>query len=571
MSATGLYLLYIWIVIKNSIIIIKENCTGDNIIIGGTMKIRLPNLNGDETYIENKQSIILIGANGAGKTRMSVWIDENNKDINIHRISAQKSLNMPKLVSPTELSTAEEQFIYGTSDQNKEWLRDAGKKRNRWGNNPEIHMLNDFSALMIYLMTENYEKSIEYREKHKEGNSQFDNETKLEKIKKIWERVITHRKLQICAGKIEVMCVTGNTDRYNGSEMSDGERAIFHYIAEAVCAKNHSLIIVDEPENHLHKSILVRLWDAIEAARPDCVFLYITHNLDFASTRINTQIIWVKNMEEDSVWEYELLEEDSFSDDLLLEILGNRQKILLVEGTPDKSTDRKLYSNIFEEYNIIPLEGCGTVIQTAKAYNRMQDFHYKEVKAIVDRDRRTEEEIIALYNYNIFVPKVAEIENLFLLPEVIRIVARKQNVENVEELISITQEKTIDFLKENLNEQALLFTRQKCQNTINKISNKSARSILEYVEHLNSISLETRAEEVYDKVFNELQKIVDEKDYLGALRVINNKGLLPYTNLPNSFGWKKQYYIDYVLRLLNISDECSEELCNIFKEYVPLQ
>ena len=90
MSATGLYLLYIWIVIKNSIIIIKENCTGDNIIIGGTMKIRLPNLNGDETYIENKQSIILIGANGAGKTRMSVWIDENNKDINIHRIYAKK-------------------------------------------------------------------------------------------------------------------------------------------------------------------------------------------------------------------------------------------------------------------------------------------------------------------------------------------------------------------------------------------------------------------------------------------------------------------------------------------------
>lgn len=44
-------------------------------------------------------------------------------------------------------------------------------------------MLNDFNALMVYLMTENYEKSIEYRENHKEGNSQFDNETKLEKIK----------------------------------------------------------------------------------------------------------------------------------------------------------------------------------------------------------------------------------------------------------------------------------------------------------------------------------------------------------------------------------------------------
>ena len=141
------------------------------------MKIRIPNLNGNEGYTEDKQSIVLIGANGAGKTRMSVWIDENNKRINIHRISAQKSLNMPKSVSPTELSTAEEQFIYGTTNENKEWLKNYGKKNNRWGNKPEIHMLNDFNALMVYLMTENYEKSIEYRKNHKEGNSQFDNET----------------------------------------------------------------------------------------------------------------------------------------------------------------------------------------------------------------------------------------------------------------------------------------------------------------------------------------------------------------------------------------------------------
>lgn len=535
------------------------------------MKIRIPNLNGNERYIEDKQSIVLIGANGAGKTRMSVWIDENNKRINIHRISAQKSLNMPKSVSPTELSTAEEQFIYGTTSENKEWLKDYGKKNNRWGNKPEIHMLNDFNALMVYLMTENYEKSIEYRENHKEGNSQFDNETKLEKIKEIWERVITHRQLKICAGKIEVICATGNTDKYNGSEMSDGERAIFHYIAEVICAKDNSLIIVDEPENHLHKSILVRLWDAVEAARPDCVFLYITHNLDFASTRINTQIIWVKSMDVGPIWEYDLLEEASFSDDLLLEILGNRQKILLVEGTPDKSTDRKLYSKIFEDYNIIPLEGCGTVIQTTKAYNRMREFHYKEVKGIIDRDRRTEEEINSLRTYDIFVPKVAEIENLFLLPEVIRIVAHKQNIENVEEIVSATKEKTIDFLKRNINEQALLFARQKCQNTINQISNKSVASISEYVENLNSISSETNAMEVYNSVLNELQRIVDEANYLEALRVINNKGLLPYTGLSNSFGWKKQYYVDYVLKLLNVTDDCAEALCNIFKEYIPLQ
>lgn len=116
-----------------------------------------------------------------------------------------------------------------------------------------------------------------------------------------------------------------------------------------------------------------------------------------------------------------------------------------------------------------------------------------------------------------------------------------------------------------------MFTRQRCQNAINQISNKSVTSISEYVENLNSISSETNAMEVYNSVLNELQRIVDEADYLEALRVINNKGLLPYTGLSNSFGWKKQYYIDYVLKLLNVTDDCAEALCNIFKEYIPLQ
>lgn len=34
------------------------------------MKIRIPNVDDKECYIEDKQSIVLLGANGAGKTRM---------------------------------------------------------------------------------------------------------------------------------------------------------------------------------------------------------------------------------------------------------------------------------------------------------------------------------------------------------------------------------------------------------------------------------------------------------------------------------------------------------------------
>ena len=534
------------------------------------MKIRIPDINDNESFIEGKQSIVLLGANGAGKTRMSVWIDENNPELNVHRISAQKSLDMPEYVSPTELKKAEDRFLYGTTDDDRRWLEKDGKRYSRWGNNPETHMLNDYQPLMEFLMTENFEKSIEYREKHKEGNQEFDNETKLEKIKKIREKVITHRRLQISAGKIEVESVDGNSDKYNGNAMSDGERAIFHYIAEVVSAKDNSLIIIDEPENHLHNSILERLWNEIEAERQDCVYLYITHNLDFARTRNNTQIVWIKNMIDKQKWDYELLDSNDFSDDLLLEILGNRHGVLFVEGTPDKSIDRKLYSRLFPKYNIIPLEGCASVIQATKAYNKLPMLHYKTIKGIVDRDRRTEGEINSLLQDKIYVPSVAEIENLFLIPQVIELVARKQSIENVDVLLEQTKEKTIKFLKLHLEEQALLFTKKRCQNTINNVCNQSTQTIDDYKTSLDEIVDKVKPQEEYSKACKELQKIVDDKDYLAALRVINNKGLLPFTNVSNAFGWKKQNYIDYVIRLLGIQDSTSEELCNIFGNYVTI-
>lgn len=531
------------------------------------VKIRIPDIEGNTNYIENKKSVVLIGANGAGKTRMSIWIDENNPEINIHRISAQKSLNLPQMVSPTEIQMAEEEFLYGTTNDNKYWLKQYGKKSSRWGNSPETYLLNDYDKLMRLLMTENYEKSIEYREKHKNGNEEFDNDTRLEKIKEIWEDVILHRKIKICAGKIETSN-RNEDDYYNGCEMSDGERAIFYFIGEVLCAKENSLIIIDEPENHLHKSILVRLWNAIECSRPDCMFLYITHNLDFASSRINSQIIWVKEFFAEDGWRYDLLDDINSSDSLKLEIMGNRQKVLLVEGTASKSIDRKLYSKVYPEFNIIPMESCNAVIQTTKAYNQTNNLHYEEVKGIIDRDRRDEEEITKLKEKNIFVPKVAEIENLFLITDVIRIVAEKQDKSEIEQIISEVQDKTFEFLTCKIEEQALLFTEQKSQNYMVKKINEQVSTIEEYKTKLSELISLDDLQSMYDQELEKINKIIEERNYLAALKVINNKGLLPYTQLPNKFGWKKDYYIDYVLLLLEKKDSVGNRLKQIFRQYI---
>ena len=197
-----------------------------------SIKLKLPDVGGNPTFVEGKDSVVLIGANGSGKTRMSIWFERNNQNFNFHRISAQKSLNMPTITRPSDLEKTQEAFFYGTINDNKDWLKRQGKVSGRWGGNPVIHLLNDFSNLMEVLVTEEYEKSLQYRQEHKAGNNCFDNVTNLETIKKIWENIIANKTLSISAGKVEASNKNSPKEKFNGAEMSDGERAIFYFSAK---------------------------------------------------------------------------------------------------------------------------------------------------------------------------------------------------------------------------------------------------------------------------------------------------------------------------------------------------
>ena len=537
------------------------------------MQVKLPPFSGqgEETPVSGKNSIVLIGANGSGKTRMSVWIEFNNKNnYKIHRIPAQKSLNMPVKTNTSDMQSCQNNFWFGTEGLGGE---DNWRKMNhRYHNNPSVSLIDDFSKLMVVLFTDAFQQTWEEHEKNLVGITKVSKKIKLDRVKDIWENVINNKTLKISAGKVEVFNKDSADMVFNGSEMSDGEREIFYFIGTTLCVPPDSLVIVDEPENHLHKSILIRLWNEIEAARPDCIFLYVTHSLDFAVSRNNSQIIWVKNMPKKDVWEYELLSEDDFKIDAVkLEILGNRQKVLLVEGTSKNSIDLRLYSAIFKGYNVIPVESCDRVITHTKACQNLSELHYCEVKGIVDRDRRSDSEIEKLNKDNIFCPEVAEIENLFLLPEVIEIVASDlhHNDDETKSLISTVQDKTFEFLKKNIENQALLFVQQDVQNHVNRLICKKEDDLTAYKKNVSEIQ-NIDIDELHAQIKSDLQKIIDDRNFYKALKVINHKGLLQATNLSGEFGWKQNYYIDYVINLLNRTD-VTETLCNIFRKYVNIE
>lgn len=87
-------------------------------------------------------------------------------------------------------------------------------------------------------------------------------------------------------------------------------------------APEKALIIVDEPEGYLHESIINKLWDILEKLRSDCVFIYLTHDLTFASSRRGNKF-WMKNFTYPDNWEIVTITENEIPESLLMEILGS--------------------------------------------------------------------------------------------------------------------------------------------------------------------------------------------------------------------------------------------------------
>jgi hypothetical protein len=130
-------------------------------------------------------------------------------------------------------------------------------------------LLNDYDFLVQALFAEQANTSLVTHKNARAGSTVPPSLTKFETLIGIWDRVLPHRQLQITGDDIQAS-VTGSSEQYAAADLSDGERAIFYLVGQTLAAAPDSLIIFDEPELHIHRSIMSRLWDELEAARPDC-------------------------------------------------------------------------------------------------------------------------------------------------------------------------------------------------------------------------------------------------------------------------------------------------------------
>ena len=398
------------------------------------------------TTLQECGSFTFVGANGSGKTRLGFFL-EHVIEANTVFITAHRALNFDLSATPShyrselsilheskgireesdnseeneKISSSEpatlESFINPDHDPAvaKRELR-ANETVSGWNEISPSKLVDDFKQLNQTLYSELNNVAIPHY--YNQKNS------KLKQLVKNWNEIFSPNKVMEFDDEMLDLVVTSTEtgDKYKPSELSDGERAIFYIIGQVLLAEDNSVIIIDEPELHMHKSIMTSLWSKLTKLNKSCKFIFLTHDLQFAAARGGQKFI-IKNFSNKPAWEIEkICKVPEFSEEVYLQILGSKEPIIFCEGNYD-GKDYAVYQACFPDCTVIPRQGCKSVINSVTVMkNNPTPTHLKCI-GIIDRDFRSCEEVDKLTKKDVLVLPVLEIENLFLIPEIFEKIA----------------------------------------------------------------------------------------------------------------------------------------------------
>lgn len=220
--------------------------------------------------------------------------------------------------------------------------------------------------------------------------------------------------------------------RFSIAQMSDGERAAAIMAANVLTVEAGTILLIDEPERHLHRSIIEPFLSALFAKRADCAFVISTHEIALPIANPTANVVILRSCEwngnQPRAWDAEALDSGAaLPEDLRRDILGGRRRILFVEGTTN-SLDLPLYTVLFPELSVIPKGSCNEVVRAVKGLRSSQEHHHVQAFGLIDRDDRQPEETEKLATDGIFALDVCSVESLYYCSDAIQAVAHRQAV-----------------------------------------------------------------------------------------------------------------------------------------------
>jgi ABC-type cobalamin/Fe3+-siderophores transport system ATPase subunit len=223
------------------------------------------------------------------------------------------------------------------------------------------------------------------------------------------------------------------------SSLSSGEQEVIKVLFD-VARKDirHSVLIVDEPELHLHPTLTFKLIEALKNIGDHTnQFIFLTHSPDLISTYYSTGDVYFIDQKPTSGNQAHRLSDLEHEHKDVASLVGQNlglfavgKKLVFVEGE-NSSIDRQSYQKIAQpidpEIRVLPAGSVLNILALANIEEQIRKSIFGiDIYMIRDRDGLSEGQVAALEkNGRIRCLKRRHIENYFLDEEVLMKVAQK--------------------------------------------------------------------------------------------------------------------------------------------------
>ncbi|MCH5241750.1 MAG: DUF4435 domain-containing protein [Muribaculaceae bacterium] len=510
----------------------------------------LPPLIGEKSVpkLPDGRLLTIIGGSGAGKTKFME---------RLMQLTGDRTYCLSAIRAP--FPEREESKLKGSIDD----LYSKAASRRPY---MRVNAVSEIEKLVFMLFADEFEQLLKLKGKtHSKSHLFKFPSTKLDKLSSIWEKVFPGNKIVTTGGTLMFSTPAGE-DLIPVERLSQGEMVVLYYVAGALYAMQNAVIFIDAPSLFLHPTILNSLWNSIEALRPDCTFVYNSVDVEFVSSRNRNVILWVKSFDASQIqWDYEIIAPGEIREDIFIELMGSRKPVLFIEGDLTHSIDAKLYPLVFPDYTVKPLGSCDKVIETTRSFNGLTNMHHLESHGIVDRDRRTDKEVEYLRRKSIMVPEVAEVENLFLLEEVIRTVAKARG-KNHNQVFQKIKKRAFQEFNQRLQAQVLEHVRHRVKREVDAKIDGKFSCITALETHLRQLINILNPRKQYNELSHYFRSIVEKQDYPSLLKVFNHKPLIAECEVPSLLGYKnKDDYVRGVIAILKMGGEEADKIRNAIR------
>ena len=466
--------------------------------------------------IFNKNNTVIVGANGSGKSSLASYLKKSDAE-GIIVIPAQKILFFLKKI---EASYASELKI-----------RDLEKNDFNNKNHEKDYLVTDKVTALSELFT--YYISAIVNDLANAGAERIVNNRECEaiyiKLIQIWKKFYFDIELNYDMS-MRKLIPKKNDQIYDINSLSEGEKVTLFYIMVVLFAPKDAYIIVDEPETFLNPSIYNRLWYLLEENRSDCRFIYLSHNLEFISSRTSHEIYWCKKYDGKKNWDIEEISGrmEELPEELVIQLIGSKKNILFCEGNI-KSLDYKVYTALFEnEVVVIPVGGHRDVINYTKAYNK-SNFFEKKAFGIIDRDFHSQEVLMKYKQFGVYSLEFNEIEMFLLDKELIEYVLKGDYDSNfIDSAIQKFQDEVIKEIKDRKNHiinKGIKFFIDETNFTVD-IKTDDLNSINERIkEYFNKSIDDSQIEKKINELNSKIDDLIEKNNYEEALQVSDFKNL----------------------------------------------